>query len=251
MLLNAFATQRYLRFLRGLADRQTGREEAGPWEQSCWQAGDPRSMGGRDRGCEQHGPPPCGRRFWPKCQTQGDLPLTWTERTSMCREVKLGVPSAPAQWPSGKETPTHVKDTSLLLPLVLGAGEVGVGAGAGASSEVFCQHRGAPGLRAAQDSLGESFPARVPEWGRLRGEGAKEQEVRAGGVWRQMKGMESMKFRDSLWAPSLQSWGHPIHSHPAPGTVLLFSPQIFFLPLFLLYYSLPLWGGSGVTYQWG
>ena len=99
MLLNAFATQRYLRFLRGLADRQTGREEAGPWEQSCWQAGDLRSMGGQDRGCEQHGPPPCWEKIPAKVSDSGGpAPHMWTERrTSMCREVKLGVPSAPAQ----------------------------------------------------------------------------------------------------------------------------------------------------------
>lgn len=98
MLPNAFATERYLKFLRGLADKQAGREEAGPWEQGCWQAGDLRSVGGRVRGCEQYGPPPCWEKIPAKVSDSGGpAPRTWTERRmSMCRAVKLVVPSASA-----------------------------------------------------------------------------------------------------------------------------------------------------------
>ena len=179
MLPNAFASQRYLRFLRGLADRRAGREEAGPWEQGCWQAGDLRSMGGQDRGCEQHGPPPCWEKIPAKVSDSGKpvLHIRTERRMSMCRTVKLGAPLHQLSDP--QERRPHICQRHS-PPVACGPRS----RWGGSWGRSWCRLRGVlptqMGSRAtcSPGFLGRVLPAEVPGWGRLREEGAKEQEVR-------------------------------------------------------------------------
>lgn len=95
MLPNAFATERYLKFLRGLADKQAGRK-AGPWEQGCWQAGDLRSVGGRLEVVSNTGHR-AGEKIPAKVSDSGGpAPRTWTEKDVHVQSSEVVVPSAPA-----------------------------------------------------------------------------------------------------------------------------------------------------------